>query len=166
MKLALVLSLIIVGSFSFAASTKKIDLPKGWKPTKPIKDSGCDRSKTDLLTAEGDFNGDGKPDRAKLLAKATGKGIGLWVWLSKEDQPILIKETESEDGKHDIGISLLKPGSYKTACGKGYWQCKGDEVSKVNLKNDGIDLMFCESANALFYWDEISKKFKEIPTSD
>jgi hypothetical protein len=141
-------------------------LPSGWKTAKAVKNSGCDRKKNDLLTAKGDFDGDKKTDTAKILSKEGGKGIGVWMWLTTQKVPILADTAEHEDGKHDMGIGTVNTGTFDTACGKGYWDCKTDEEPKVTLKNSAVDFFTCESANQYLYWSEKDKKIKTIWISD
>lgn len=140
-------------------------IPRGWKISQPVKASGCDRAKTDLLSAKGDFDGDKKEDTAKLLSKENGKSSGVWVWLAAAKSPILVATFEHEPGKHDIGISPVGPGTYDTACGKGYWVCKANETPKLTL-NSGLDVFTCERANQFAYWDSKSKAFKTVWMSD
>jgi hypothetical protein len=61
-----------------------------------------------------------------------------------------------------MGVSVITPGQYKTACGKGYWDCKGDETPLIILKYPAIDYFMFESANAFFYLDDTVCKFKRI----
>lgn len=156
-----------LGFSSYSYPSNAVKIPSGWKLPKAIKESGCDRKKDDLFTAKGDFDGDGKADTAKFLAKESGKGVGVWVWLSSKKTPILIDDIpDVEDGKHNMGISTIGAGTYDTACGKGYWDCKSGETAKITLKNTGIDIFTCESANQYMYWSEKDKKFKGIWISD
>ena len=34
-----------------------------------------------------------------------------------------VRHDDSIDGKHDVAIEVVKPGTYETACGKGHWDC-------------------------------------------
>lgn len=161
------LTVLFSGVFSSnALSSETPPLPAGWKAATPVKNSGCDRKTKDLLSALGDFDGDKKDDRAMILSKKDGDGLGLWVWLASQKDPILIETVKAKDGKHDMGILVVPKGNYDTACGKGYWECKSNETPKIQLSHPGIDFFTCESANRYFYWSEKNKKFVGIWISD
>ena len=161
---------VVVVLVAFAATAQSSSgnrrLPRGWKLPLPVENSGCDRTKSDLLTAKADFDGDKKADEARLLVKEDGQGLGVWVWLAARKAPLLVAEFAHRDGKHDIGISRVGPGTYETACGKGHWGCKTNEPPKLRLGNAGLDVFTCESANQLVYWDTKSKDFKSVWMSD
>jgi hypothetical protein len=67
---------------------------------------------------------------------------------------------------HTIGIKKNACGSYKTACGKGYWDCRKDEPPEISIKNESIDYFKIEGAHSFFYWDDNSNDFKRIWISD
>jgi hypothetical protein len=140
-------------------------LPAGWKLPKPVK-TACNSKKNSLLETKGDFDGDGKDDIAKLLAKEKGKGRGVWVWLSSQKKTVIAAEIDSLDGKHDLGVTLAKPGKHQTACGKGYWECSPKETPVLNLKNFAIDFFTCESANRFLSWNKELQRFDENWMSD
>ena len=73
------------------------------------------------------------------------------------DDPLMI---------HAMGIEKVSHGRYKTACGKGYWDCKKGEPSEIVIEHDAINYFKTESANSYFYWDAKTKKFKRIWMSD
>lgn len=65
-----------------------------------------------------------------------------------------------------MGISILKSGSHKTACGKGYWNCEQNEPALLTLENHGINFFKFESASSVYYWDKDLNKFNRIWLSD
>ena len=115
-----------------------------------------------------DFNGDKTPDTAWVLTDKKKKKWGLFISLSSENaKPTIIKLDEGEITSHIyVGISPLKPGKYKTACGKGYWDCTKNEVPLLNLINTSIDYFMFESANSVYVWEEKESEFKRIWLSD
>ncbi len=144
----------------------------GWRaPTQSelVENLGWRKEDPNLyITAEADFDGDGKDDEARLLINDKENKMGLFVTLSsrKREGPLLL---ETIDGKRTIkvmGIEVAKPGTYKTACGKGYWACKKDESSELRLTTPAIDFFTFESASSYFIWDTKTKKFKRIWMSD
>lgn len=67
-----------------------------------------------------------------------------------------------------MGIASVTPGSYATACGKGYgeWACAHGEPNVLELKHDAIDFFADGSADAIFYWDSKARNFRRIQMSD
>ena len=153
--------------FSIGVSAEdSLKMPQGWKVANPKKNTGCEQLSGDLFVAKGDFDGDGKTDTAKLLAKSDGTGIGVWVWLSTQKDAIFAGGSDQKDGHHSMGIETVKPGTYDTACGKGHWPCKGDEKPKIVLTDPAINFFTCESAARYLYWSPTDKKIKETWISD
>ena len=40
-----------------------------------------------------------------------------------------------------MGIKKVSTGIYKTACGKGYWDCQKDEMPEITINNEAIDYL-------------------------
>jgi hypothetical protein len=120
------------------------------------------------VTAKADFDGDGQEDVARLLINDKKNKTGLLVTLSsqKKAEPLLLEAIDDKRIIEVMGIDVAKPGTYKTACGKGYWTCKKGEPSELKLTNPAIDFFRFESANSYFVWDTKTKKFKRIWMSD
>ncbi len=71
----------------------------------------------------GDFNGDQKTDDAWMLLQKDNRGWGLFVFLAQSGGPyqvIKVEENDMDLSPQSMGIELIEPGQYKTACGKGY----------------------------------------------
>jgi hypothetical protein len=119
------------------------------------------------LKAKADFDGDGKEDEASLLINDKENKMGLFVTLFSQGKKSILLET-IKDKKNIIGMGIksAKSGKYKTACGKGYWDCKKGEPAELNLRMPAMDLFQYESANSFFVWDSKIKKFKRIWMSD
>ena len=64
------------------------------------------------------------------------------------------------------GVGLVKPGTYPTACGKGYWECKRGEPETLSLKIDSIEYYHFESSSSIFWWDAKAHKFQQTWISD
>lgn len=105
-----------------------------------------------------------------ILIKNSGKEFGLFVFLGKKDgshRLIKLDESKKEFLHLSIGIALMPPGKYKTACAKGYGdECKPDEPEVLELKNPGIDYFIFESGNSVFFWEQNKNAFKRIWMSD
>lgn len=166
----IVLAVIIALSLLAACSNSK-SLPEGWRlPTsEELKDTWRNESESRYTAVKGDFNGDGIIDEAKLLVRKDGTGFGVFAFVSQKGHSFKIYQLdEMKDGRlvQAMGIKKAAPGSYKTACGKGYWDCQKDEAPEIIIKNEAIDYFKTESANSFFYWDNKSNSFKRIWISD
>ena len=147
-----------------------IELPSGWRnPNREeITDKWRPEGSGPYLVVKEDFNGDGKVDEARILVRNNGQGIGLFVFLS-DDNSIRTIQLDSLEGSRWIrimGITTAKPGKYKTACGKGYGNVKGDEPDVIILRYPGINYFMVESANSFFHWDESTRSFQRTWISD
>jgi hypothetical protein len=120
------------------------------------------------IKAKADFDGDCKEDEARLLINDKENKMGLFVTLSSQERanPLLLEAIADKQTIEVMGIEVAKPGTYKTACGKGYWACKKGEPAVLKLDFPAIDFFRFESANSYFIWDTKTKKFKRIWMSD
>jgi hypothetical protein len=151
------------------ASSVRDDLPKGWRSpsTKQLSQDFRRKDRNHFALAIGDFNGDGIEDRAALLVDETNSKLGLFVclrnangcnWQLLEEMDIVLLEA--------MGIATVKLGEYKTACGKGYWECDKDEPSTLVLKRQAIEFFNTESASSNYVYDPRNAKFTAIAISD
>jgi len=93
--------------------------------------------------------------------------MALYVELSsKPGQKIKLDEFDDKAWITVMGVTIAKPGKYKTACGKGYFECEKGEPAELNLKLPAIDYFKEGSANSFFIWDKKAKQFKRIWMSD
>ncbi|MDP2277699.1 MAG: hypothetical protein Q8K51_05690 [Nitrospirota bacterium] len=142
-----------------------------WRtPTKSELAHDLDWRKEDpnlYLKAKADFDGDGKEDTASLLINDKKNKMGLFVELSsRPGKRIKLDEIEDKSWIEVMGITVAKPGNYKTACGKGYFDCEKGEPEALNLKLPAIDYFKEGSANSFFIWDKKTKQFQRIWMSD
>ncbi len=168
----LVSPIIFVLLVFFSCSKAKLSLPAGWKIplASDIRNDDWRKENIDrYMIVRGDFNGDGILDTARLLMREDGSMLGLFAFVSQKDgsfKVYLLDEMKATEAIHSMGIKKVSPGSYRTACGKGYWACGKDEVPNISLRNDAIDYFKTESANSYFYWDTQTNTFKRIWISD
>ena len=120
-----------------------------------------------------DFNGDGIEDEAYLLKSTKFSGEGLWIFLSDKRKDFRWLRLNTIDWGKDypkvnlsMGIDTVKPGEYKTACGKGYFKCEKGEPEILKLKRPAIDYFKFGSANSFFFLDDQTGDFKRIWISD
>lgn len=146
-------------------------LPTGWRlPTQAEIDAVPMRSwsETKFLRLDGDFNSDGRQDIVQLVKSEEIDGEGFAVRLSTslgyEWQIVRHFEYKKPSSKPTLrmGLSTVEPGNYKTACGKGYWECKEGEPKVLNLESIGIAYFLFESASSIWYWDNLNEKFIQV----
>lgn len=142
-----------------------------WRtPTKSelVDETGWRKEDPNLyLAAKADFDGDGKQDVANLLINDKENKMGLFVELSSQPgRKIKLDEIINKSWIEVMGVTIAKPGKYKTACGKGYLDCQKGEPETLNLKLSAIDYFKEGSANSFFIWDTKKKKFNRIWMSD
>lgn len=124
-----------------------------------------------------DFNGDGIEDEAYLLPKEGSKlGYGVFVSLNKSKAAIqsgrdfqMFKLTGRDDMQpQSFAIELAEPSDevWKSACGKGYWECEIGEPSAFKINQPSIMFCYIESACTIYMWDSKKLTFKEIQFSD
>jgi hypothetical protein len=164
--------LLALGFSSYSAGS---ELPSGWRfPTTEDLSGNFIRkvSEKDYIVAQEDFNDDGLEDYAYIVKSTKFSGEALLLKYSKKgDYKWKVLDT-IEWGKEypnvsvSMGVDVVPPGEYKTACGKGYWNCKSDEVPVLKLNIPAISYFRFESAASFFYWDRNSKTFKRIWVSD
>lgn len=65
-----------------------------------------------------------------------------------------------------MGIEVAQPGDYKTACGKGFWECSPTEPQRLKLHTSGILYFRFASAASIWYWDKKSDEFRQVWISD
>jgi hypothetical protein len=146
------------------------ELPKGWgRPTKSeASDEWRNKSRSKFLVVIGDFDGDGKPDIAEILVDLSGKRWALFVKLQSSGNWQRVGDENEIEWLGGMGIALVKPGKYETACGKGYGEefCAHGEPKYLKLSNDAIDLFKEESADSIAYWEQQAQKFRFVQMSD
>ncbi len=144
--------------------------PAGWRvpTTSELKSTWRRANPKQFASVNGDFDGDGKLDEAKLLVSVKEKKFGIFIWLIDEasKNPIQVLTEPNISALQYMGIDLYKAGNYKTACGKGYFECKKDELSEIKLRNDAINYFKDESVNSIFYWVPEKKVFVRTWMSD
>lgn len=170
-KFTLIILLAILLMCSCANSFSKISLPDGWiAPAKSLtnddwRNINCGR----YLTVEGDFNGDGIVDEARLLVRIDGSEMGLLAFISGNERQhtvfVIDKKSDIKNLK-SLGIEVVHSGLYETACAKGFAECREGEPHELILHHDAINYFKHGSANMYFYWDETAHSFKGIGIND
>jgi hypothetical protein len=111
-----------------------------------------------------DFDGDGKEDEARFLVNLTGDKYALFVSFGSGASVRL--NVDRIAGLEPMGLRVLSPGKYESACGKGYWECKKGEPDVLRLSKPAVVYFQNESAESVFYWFSSAKKFRRVWLSD
>ena len=152
------------------AAAQTPPLPAGWERPKDADLIGNWEFRRDkphrYARAEGDFNGDGKQDRAELLIDRKAGTYALFAFLGGAKTPVEL-EHQALSGLGSVGISTEPPGRKLTICGKGYYsadpQCKKG-IPFIDVRFSSIGYFAFESATSEFYWT--GSKFERFWTSD
>jgi hypothetical protein len=170
MKFFLLTLLLAISSELFA-----MELPKGWEyPSQEELSSDPNRKNSPSKYAKvvADLNNDGKNDMALLLKSTEFSGERLLARLSMPGgYKWLVLETINWGEKYPkvklaMGLDLAKPGKYKTACAKGYWECGPSEPKELDLEYPGLWYFRFESAASIFYWSKEKGAFVRVWVSD
>src|SRR5690554_6748516 len=123
--------LILLISFTHTfAQESSMEIPEGWRiPNKSDISGNWERfQKEDYIPYHFvyDFDQNGITDEAWILIKNDESSFGVWVLSKTEDSqnnyPII--EFEMPLNKpQSLGISITNTGTFKTACGKEYYDC-------------------------------------------
>ncbi|CAN5249116.1 hypothetical protein BH09PSE6_BH09PSE6_27120 [soil metagenome] len=118
---------------------------------------------------QGDFNGDGLPDQARILFASKAHEAAAFVYLSRPGgqafERIQLAKFSDTIGR-SMGLATVKPGHYGTACGKGTGNCKAGEPTQVTLDREAISLFKTRSSISYFVWDAKARRFDSIVITD
>lgn len=161
--------ILLVSAMSVCA--ENITIPSGWRaPTDAeLNDAWRNKDPGKYSLVRGDFNGDGVEDVAMLLVSLQRHEVGLFVFLARKNhsyKTYRLDVIKDANYLQVMGVAKVSPGPYKTACGKGYWDCKPSEVPILSLQQEAINFFKMESANSYFYWDEKKSSFRRMWMSD
>ena len=123
-----------------------------------------------LLAVDGDFNGDGKRDRAELSLDRSEENHALVVYFSHDTPDVkieIIGKSPYSDIRsiYYIGIELAAAGNHKTICGYDPDYCEDENDPKfITLENDAIHHLFFDKGSEILYYR--GDKFESILTGD
>jgi hypothetical protein len=143
-------------------------LPSGWRlptPNETMQDWRKDFVNNALLV-RADFDGDGVMDEARLVVRDDGGAVAVAVSLGRGAGIYLLGEIHEAGWLEVMGIVVVKPGKYKTACGKGYFDCQQGEATRLTLPRPGVNFFKEGGANSFLYWQAGSRQFKQTWMSD
>lgn len=152
---------------STVAAKKNSPDEQPWRPPTTVElgapqdQKWRDESPTRYLTLTGDFDGDGKPDEARLLVRADGKGYALFVKLATSETPIKLDEFPDIKKLPTIGIKRVAPDTYPTACARGL-DCAEDEPRYIRVTHDAIDYFDHDVFDRYYFWSDIRHAFAQV----
>ncbi len=145
-------------------------IPNGWTITSYGKESKCSIPGRPPPSAEveGDFDGDGIPDYAKILKQVGKRREQMVVWLSSKgfDHPVIL-DSLGKKSFNRMSISLAKKGEkIQSTCDRGLGEPCETDTEEVELRTDAIWLELCASVASVFYWDGSADRFQRQWYSD
>ncbi len=148
-----------------------VKVPEGYSEVVYTADSRCEPFEKDgkISSIEGDFDGDGIKDNAKILVKNDEKVEFLYVWLSsKNNTPMVLDTIKDKESLNNMALSLVPRGTeMQDACARGYTElCGSNNFKEAKLKNDSLSYTKCESAMSVFYWDQKEQNFQRFWYND
>jgi hypothetical protein len=124
-------------------------------------------SSTRYLSAHADFDGDGVGDLAELVVSDRQDLCAVRIRLSsRPGDAVIVAKERPKELVGAMGVDVLPPGSYATACGKGYFDCAPGEPISVTLRLPGLEYFRWASASSIFVWQRRSLQFERYWLSD
>lgn len=143
---------------------------EGWTPVSVAAlagspDDGVRRADPNgYLKAEGDFDGDGREDSARLMQSGDELRYGLVVELSSRCRaPMLLADGPRSDHPR-IGVDEVPRGEYVTACSRGHGRASDCTIRSLRVEHVGIELFTFEASTTYFAWN--GREFVEAAISD
>ena len=113
-------------------------------------------------SAQGDYDGDGRIDYARLCRKSRGTGFLLMAYLTTQpDRPI---ELARYDGTSHwlFATRTIPPGEHKTHRFYGIGPGGPDSTAVVVTTTDSIHLCRIESEGMVYIWDKDKREFEAV----
>lgn len=161
------LLMLIVLWASVVAAKEETIRELSWRPptTEELGGAAAQKWREDdpahYLAMTGDFDGDGKPDRARLMVRADGKAYALFVKLAGRDTDLKLDEFPYMKTLPSTGLKRVAPDTYPTACARGI-DCAEDEPRYIHVTRDAIDYFQHDSADRYYYWNDTRHAFAQV----
>jgi|SRR5208282_3521946 hypothetical protein len=161
-----VLLLLVLASSAGIAQAQSL-AARGWRnPTAAELGSAEDQKwrevdPTRYLVLHGDFDGDGKPDEARLMVRADGKAFALFVKLAAHDAALKLDEFPDIKMLPSMGIKRVAPDTYPTACARGI-DCAEDEPRYIHVTHEAIDYFQHDVVDHYYYWNDVRHAFAQV----
>lgn len=113
---------------------------------------------------QGYFDNNNLLDEAWILISKDNNTTGIAAIMNEKDT-LLIEHMDFSP--FYIQLYKLEKGTYPTACGKGYWDCRAGEKPKINVKRNAFGYSPYESGGACaFLFNRKESKFKKYTMND
>jgi hypothetical protein len=119
-----------------------------------INHSWRNESTNKYIKTNGDFNGDGLIDSAKLQINKSKSLVRLIVYiksLNKEVTPYILDEQNIEF-LNKLGIRSVNPGNYEISCELVRGPCEGKSLI-LNVPTMSIEYFYYDGAACYFIWN-------------
>jgi hypothetical protein len=113
--------------------------------------------KGNYAAVRADFDGDGKPDEARLMVSSDGLKVAVVAELSQLGTKVVVTIPGALE---PLGIAPLAPGHYATICGQNH-DCEGDEIPELVLPWTGIDVFKDLDLDSVFYLTPGDTNFRQ-----
>ena len=146
--------------------------PSGWRFPNPSDRTGEWEGTASPFHIRGDFNGDGFVDDAWILLRKGGTGWAIFAFLRRGDGTAraikLFEATPESSSPQRFVLETIRPSktSFRTACGKGYFECGRGEPLTIQFHLPSISFCLRESSCSVFVWQPSSARFQRIRMSD
>ena len=108
--------------------------------------------------AVGWFDENDTKDEAWILYREDGTEWGIFLFLNRGDGFVaqqIERFSFSDFPLQTLSVTTIEPGTHKTACGYGYWECGPSEPAEVQLRANGLMISPYEKGGAyLVFWDD------------
>lgn len=129
-----------------------------------LADPWRDADPSRFAVIQGDFDGDGLADQARLQFSPRTHEAAVFVFLAKSGKTYERVQLQRlpDHAARALGLANVKAGRYATACGRSTtFQCKSDEPQQVALERDGISVFRNGGATTYYWWDDRAKRFAQ-----
>ena len=159
--------LLIVFTSSASAAQTNLTRAHPWLPPTtaqlgtPQEQKWRDDDPARYLTVTGDFDGDGKPDEARIVVRGDGAAFAIFVKLSTSGTVVKLDEFSDLKLLPSIGIKRVAPATYPTACARGI-DCAEDEPRYIHVTHDAIDYFQHDVTDRYYYWNDTRHAFAQV----
>lgn len=147
-----------------------ISIPDGWRLPNASDRTGEWEGVDVPFHIRGDFNGDGIADEAWILFRKNSSAWAVFVFLGAGDgtfRSIKLLEERNAPAQRFV-LETIRPSKikFRTACGKGYFECARGEPSTIQFRLPSISFCLRESSCSVFVWQTHAARFQQIRMSD
>jgi len=112
----------------------------------------------------GDFNGDGKPDRALLMVNQAGDRFAPYVFDGAGAAPVAVAGEEARDRLYRYSLAVMPEGSVYGFCDEGSLDTTNCEGLK-SLRGAALIFFEVDNGGSIYGWDGSSYQGHKMPAS-